>query len=98
MRRFERGRREIASALPITSWASRGPIPTGLASVLEHLRALPAGVSEFMTHPGYFDEDLAYSRYGKQRETEVAGLTAPEARALIASEGIHLAHFGNLNG
>ena len=66
--------------------------------VLEHLRALPAGVSEFMTHPGYFDEDLAYSRYGKQRETEVAGLTAPEARALIASEGIHLAHFGNLNG
>jgi len=24
-----------------------------------------------MTHPGYFDEDLAYSRYGKQRETEM---------------------------
>ena len=45
--------------------------------VLEHLRALPPGVSEFMTHPGYFDEDLAYSRYGKQRETEVAGLTHP---------------------
>jgi predicted glycoside hydrolase/deacetylase ChbG (UPF0249 family) len=64
--------------------------------VLEHLRALPAGVSEFMTHPGYFDDDLAYSRYGKQRETEVAGLTAPEARAALAREGIHLAHFGNL--
>lgn len=64
--------------------------------VLEHLRALPLGVSEFMTHPGYFDDDLAYSRYGKQRETEVTGLTAPEARALIAAEGIHLAHFGNL--
>jgi predicted glycoside hydrolase/deacetylase ChbG (UPF0249 family) len=64
--------------------------------VLEHLRALPAGVSEFMTHPGYFDADLAYSRYGKQRETEVAGLTHPEARALIAREGIRLAHFGNL--
>jgi predicted glycoside hydrolase/deacetylase ChbG (UPF0249 family) len=64
--------------------------------VLEHLRALPPGVTEFMTHPGYFDDDLAYSRYGKQRETEVEGLTAPEARALIAREGIHLAHFGNL--
>jgi hypothetical protein len=63
--------------------------------VIEHLRALPAGVSEFMTHPGYFDEDLAYSRYGKQRETELAGLTDPEARALIAREGIRLAHFGN---
>jgi predicted glycoside hydrolase/deacetylase ChbG (UPF0249 family) len=64
--------------------------------VLEHLRTLPAGVSEFMTHPGYFDDDLAYSRYGKQREAEVAGLTDPAARALVASEGIRLAHFGNL--
>ena len=64
--------------------------------VLDHLIALPPGVSEFMTHPGYFDDELAYSRYGKQRETEVAGLTAPEARALLAREGIHLAHFGNL--
>jgi len=64
--------------------------------VLEHLRALPSGVSEFMTHPGYFDDDLAYSRYGKQRETEVAGLTDPAARAVIAREGIRLVHFGNL--
>jgi predicted glycoside hydrolase/deacetylase ChbG (UPF0249 family) len=63
--------------------------------VLEHLRALPAGVSEFMTHPGYFDEDLAYSRYGKQREIELAGLTDLEARALVAREGIRLAHFGD---
>jgi predicted glycoside hydrolase/deacetylase ChbG (UPF0249 family) len=66
------------------------------ARVLEHLRTLPAGVSEFMTHPGYFDDDLAYSRYGKQRETEVVGLTDPGARALVAREGIQLAHFGNL--
>lgn len=74
-----------------------GPDPYWSADkVLEHLRALPAGVSEFMTHPGYFDDDLAYSRYGKQRETEVAGLTHPEARALVAQEGIRLAHFGNL--
>jgi predicted glycoside hydrolase/deacetylase ChbG (UPF0249 family) len=64
--------------------------------VLEHLRTLPSGVTEFMTHPGYFDDDLAYSRYGKQRETEVAGLTDPEARAVIARQGIRLAHFGNL--
>jgi chitin disaccharide deacetylase len=66
------------------------------ARVLEHLRTLPAGVSEFMTHPGYFDDELAYSRYGKQRETEVVGLTDPGARALVAREGIQLAHFGNL--
>ena len=64
--------------------------------VLEHLRTLPPGVSEFMTHPGYFDDDLAYSRYGRQRETELAGLTDPRARELIAREGIRLAHFGSL--
>jgi predicted glycoside hydrolase/deacetylase ChbG (UPF0249 family) len=74
-----------------------GPEPYWSAEmVLAQLSALPAGVSEFMTHPGYFDDDLAYSRYGKQRETEVTGLTHPDVRALIAREGIRLAHFGNL--
>ncbi|MBI2197102.1 MAG: ChbG/HpnK family deacetylase [Candidatus Rokubacteria bacterium] len=64
--------------------------------VLEQLRVLPEGVSEFMTHPGYYDEDLAHSRYGKQRETEIEGLTDPAARELIAREGIRLASFSNL--
>ena len=63
---------------------------------LEHLAGLPTGLSEFMTHPGYFDEELAYSRYGRQRETELAGLTDPRARKLVAREGIRLAHFGAL--
>ena len=63
--------------------------------VLEHLRTLPAGVTEFMTHPGYFDGDLAYSRYGAQRESELAGLTDPRARELVEREGIRLAHFGS---
>ena len=58
--------------------------------------ALLLGSGNDMTHPGYFDDDLAYSRYGKQRETEVAGLTDPAARAVIAREGIRLVHFGNL--
>ena len=64
--------------------------------VLAHLRELPGGVTEFMTHPGYFDDDLAYSRYGRQRETEMSGLTDPRARALIEQEGIRLIHFGEL--
>jgi chitin disaccharide deacetylase len=64
--------------------------------VLAHLRALPGGVTEFMTHPGYYDDDLAYSRYGRQRETEITGLTDPAARALIEREGIRLIHFGDL--
>lgn len=48
-----------------------------------------------MTHPGYFDDDLTYSRYGVQRETELAGLTDPRARELVERAGIRLAHFGN---
>jgi predicted glycoside hydrolase/deacetylase ChbG (UPF0249 family) len=74
-----------------------GPDPYWSADrVLEHLRALPAGVSEFMTHPGYFGPELAYSRYGQQREVEVAGLTDPRARETVASLEIRLAHFGQL--
>src|SRR6185436_6732283 len=34
------------------------------ARTLAHLRTLPPGVSEFMCHPGLFDEALGYSRYG----------------------------------
>lgn len=63
--------------------------------VLEHLASLPAGLSEFMTHPGYFDDDLAYSRYGRQRETELAGLTDPDVRQAVKIHGIRLAHFGS---
>jgi len=62
---------------------------------LAHLAALPAGLSEFMTHPGYFDEELAYSRYGRQREGELAGLTDPEVVQAVARDRIRLAHFGS---
>jgi predicted glycoside hydrolase/deacetylase ChbG (UPF0249 family) len=67
-----------------------------LARTLERLRQLPAGVSEFMTHPGFFDADLAYSRYGRQRETEMVGLGTPAARAAATALGISLCHFGDL--
>jgi predicted glycoside hydrolase/deacetylase ChbG (UPF0249 family) len=74
-----------------------GPDPYWTAErVLDHLRSLAPGVTEFMTHPGYFDDSLAYSRYGRQRETELAGLTDPRARELIEREGIRLANFGAL--
>jgi predicted glycoside hydrolase/deacetylase ChbG (UPF0249 family) len=64
--------------------------------VITQIRALPTGVSEFMTHPGYFDDDLAYSRYGRQRDHELDGLTDPRARELIAAAGVELIHFGRL--
>lgn len=66
-----------------------------LQRTVAHLRHLPAGVSEFMTHPGYCDDELAYSRYGRQRETELVGLGAP-ARAAAAALGIALRNFRHL--
>jgi predicted glycoside hydrolase/deacetylase ChbG (UPF0249 family) len=66
------------------------------ARTLAHLRTLPAGVSEFMCHPGWFDGDLAYSRYGRQREVEMAGLGTPAARAAAEALGVRLTHFGAL--
>ena len=67
-----------------------------LARTLAHLRALPAGVSEFMTHPGRFDDALGFSRYGRQRETEMVGLGTAAARGAVAALGVTLCHFGHL--
>jgi predicted glycoside hydrolase/deacetylase ChbG (UPF0249 family) len=64
-----------------------------LARVLSQLRALPAGVSEWMTHPGWCDAELSYSRYGRQREIELAGLGSPAARAAAMALGITLCDF-----
>jgi predicted glycoside hydrolase/deacetylase ChbG (UPF0249 family) len=67
-----------------------------LERTTRHLRELPPGVSEFMCHPGWFDADLAYSRYGRQRETEMIGLGTPPARAAAAALGIALCTFADL--
>ncbi|MGH7324095.1 MAG: ChbG/HpnK family deacetylase [Candidatus Rokuibacteriota bacterium] len=66
------------------------------ARTLAHLRALPPGVSEFMSHPGLFDAALGYSRYGRQRETELIGLGTPAARGAAAALGIRLSTFADL--
>ena len=64
-----------------------------LACVLAHLRALPPGTSEWMTHPGWCDAELSYSRYGRQREIELAGLGSPAARGAVHALGITLCDF-----
>jgi predicted glycoside hydrolase/deacetylase ChbG (UPF0249 family) len=67
-----------------------------LHRTLAHLAALPPGVSEFMTHPGRVDASLAWSRYGRQRETELVGLGTAAARAAALALGITLCDFGAL--
>ena len=61
-----------------------------------HPRELPAGVSEFMCHPGWVDAELSYSRYGRQRETEMIGLGGAGARGAVAALGITLCTFADL--
>jgi predicted glycoside hydrolase/deacetylase ChbG (UPF0249 family) len=67
-----------------------------LARTRQRLRLLPSGVSEFMAHPGWCDAALSYSRYGRQRETEMVGLGGAPARATARALGITLCHFGDL--
>jgi predicted glycoside hydrolase/deacetylase ChbG (UPF0249 family) len=64
--------------------------------LLDQLATLQLGVTELMCHPGYFDDDLAYSRYGRQREVELAALCDPEARVTVERLDIQLCHFGAL--
>jgi predicted glycoside hydrolase/deacetylase ChbG (UPF0249 family) len=100
-----RSQNETARARALTAglrtpdhfFGESGPGPYwSLACTLAHLRALPPGVSEFMAHPGWCDDALSYSRYGRQRETEMIGLGTVAARAVVASLGITLCHFGEL--
>jgi len=65
--------------------------------LLDQLATLPLGVTELMCHPGVFDEALAYSRYGRQREVELTALCDAEARATVDRLDIRLCHFGALD-
>lgn len=89
--------RSAGLATPDHFFGESGPEPYwSSARTLRHLRELPAGVSEFMTHPGWFDESLAWSRYGRQREVEMVGVGTPPARAAAQALGIALATFAGL--
>ena len=82
---------------PDAFFGESGPDPYwSTERLLSQLAALPEGVSEFMTHPGHFDADLAYSRYGRQREVELQGLTDPAVQRAVEAGEIRLCHFGEL--
>jgi predicted glycoside hydrolase/deacetylase ChbG (UPF0249 family) len=66
--------------------------------LVELIRALPEGATEFMCHPGLCGEDLrsARTRLKESREAELRALTAPEVRAALAESGVTLASFRDL--
>jgi hopanoid biosynthesis associated protein HpnK len=59
---------------------------------------IPEGTWEFVCHPGYNDDDLksAKTRLRESRETELRVLTMPEARELLATQGIALVSYSDL--
>lgn len=58
--------------------------------LLSTLQTLSPGVTELMCHPGYFDDAIAYSRYGQQRDVERQALCAPEVAARLWEQGVEL--------
>ena len=91
---FREGLRRHGVATPDHFLGGDDPAPYWTVErLLDALATLPLGVTELMCHPGRYDETLAYSRYGRERETELAALLHPEARATIERLGIELASF-----
>lgn len=68
-----------------------------LENLLDMVAMLREGVSELMCHPGLVDKILlAGSVYNRQRERELAVLTAPEVRKALAVRGARLISYGEL--
>ena len=68
------------------------------AQVVRLIHALPAGITEFMCHPGYCTAELtaAKTRLKQSRAEELRALTAPETRAALAEAGVRLAGYRDL--
>jgi len=64
----------------------------GTSRLIETLERLPAGLTEFMCHPGYLGAELQASRtrLKESRALELAALTSAEVRAVIERRGILL--------
>jgi predicted glycoside hydrolase/deacetylase ChbG (UPF0249 family) len=63
--------------------------------LVELIRQLPPGLTEFMCHPGYCREPLraAPTRLKQSREDELRALTAPEVWEALSRAGVQLASF-----
>lgn len=59
------------------------------------IRELPAGLTEFMCHPGKLDAKLlhASTRLKQSREAELAALCSEEVRGAVAAAGVELVGF-----
>ena len=60
--------------------------------------SIPDGTWEFVCHPGFYDADLAAAktRLRNSRELELRVLTMPQARDLLAKQGVQLISYREL--
>jgi chitin disaccharide deacetylase len=70
----------------------------GPAALCRLIDTLAEGRTEIMLHPGICDEDLAKtgSRLQAQRQLELEGLLAPEAKGAVARHGVRLISYREL--
>ncbi len=70
------------------------------SDVIALLRTLPEGITEFMTHPGYCDDELhrARTRLKESREAELRVLVDPLLRQTLNECRIRLASYADLDG
>lgn len=86
--------RQTPTKLPDHFIASFYDAGATLANLLNLLQALPDGLTEIMSHPGFVDEEiLRDSSYNRQRESEIAILTSAEVRQAVTDNGITLSTF-----
>jgi predicted glycoside hydrolase/deacetylase ChbG (UPF0249 family) len=69
------------------------------ASLVELIRALPDGSTEFMCHPGRCSDELraARTRLKESREQELRALIAPEVRDALRETGVELTTYRKLS-
>ena len=69
------------------------------SGMVETLKTLPHGLTEFMCHPGHCGDELraAATRLKETRPAELAALTSPEVRRVIEERGIELTSYRALN-
>lgn len=68
--------------------------------LVQLIRELPGGLTEFMCHPGYCGEELRQSRtrLKESRELELEALLAPEVRAALMECSVELVNYRTLEG
>lgn len=65
-------------------------------SLLAAIDGLGEGVTELCCHPGRFDGDLAFSRYGRQREVELQALCHPDVSLRLVERGVAVISFADI--